>query len=238
MTDNNKPISFLDIFCAIRLNDFNKFKNLIENSPNKWLRAQKHGFDIIQHILQRNRKEMFLYLLNFQDMMDLEKVLIYILTHNNDNENDYYACEIIKKGVFLHGRYIGGRNFLHWSVEKNWINMTRLLLDKGMSVNIVDKNGHTVLQKVIERGRSSNDYEYIVMLLFYGANVCLRNSDGYNAFELAVTQNHSKSVQESLFYRTLDERARGKTHFKVLFKLIKSGSPFSAKYFSIMLRSA
>ncbi|KAJ3647284.1 hypothetical protein Zmor_019170 [Zophobas morio] len=225
---------------AISTHDLNKLKHLIKTAPGKWCQIKTYsGHTLLQEAMYQNSKDIFHYMLRFHDLEDLETVSFFkqtALMFSMKTWYEYYAYELIKKGASIYGIYRNGNNLLHRAVSVS-VRMTKLLLDRGMAVNAQDRSGETPLHKVLLKGLHSQDYEYVAMLLSYGADPFIVCSEGYNSFELAVVTGHSFLVQEILFEYSYDEHDEVKIHLDVLLQLAKVKSSFFQRLFEYRVKT-
>ncbi|XP_063907215.1 uncharacterized protein LOC135125483 [Zophobas morio] len=217
------PITKEDIVCTIRTNNLPGLKILAEISPEEfhWLKNDSINL-LLSHILQENQKEMFQFMLQFQDTDSRQRALRYILNFS-DKEHEYYIHELIKDGVQIHGHNLES-DLLHWAVDKSCLNLTKFLLEAGVDPNIRDGSGRTPLYKIFEK--PENRYEFVCMLLYYEADPSIEFYRGYNLFEIAIRDKYPVFLQEILFFYTFDDELRSEILSDILLALGKQKSTF------------
>lgn len=77
---------------------------------------------------------------------------------------------------------------LHWCAIHGWGDLCEMLIKKGMSVNILDKNGYTPLHKAVQYQK----YEAAKILIQYNANPKLKNNNDNDAFDIAKEKKDSE----------------------------------------------
>lgn len=82
-----------------------------------------------------------------------------------------------------------GWNLLHYVVEKNNIELARLLIENGIDINTQTSLGWTPLYIAV----NSNNIELTKLLIEYGANVNLPTTYGDTALEFAI-KNDLKEI--------------------------------------------
>ena len=83
------------------------------------------------------------------------------------------------------------RNALIYATDGGYINIVRLLLDKGADINVKDRYDATPLIIATE----NEDTDMVQLLLDRGANTNIQESDGYTAFSTAVENGSADIVK-------------------------------------------
>ena len=169
------------------------------------------------------RKEIFDFLLTFLTKPDVGTLaaLEYVLNGQN-SVPDYYANELLNK----YSSVTNDENLLVITAREKYIHVTKFLLDKGVDVNVEERNGFTPLYRVLVTKPDHNSEELVMILLSYGAKPSTESRTEYNCFELAVRNEHTDLVQEALFDLTFDNNhSHNKLHVSVLLQLAKMKSP-------------
>ncbi|KAJ3641400.1 hypothetical protein Zmor_027910 [Zophobas morio] len=212
---------------AVRNYDVSTFEAIFSKSPKKWSEMRIHsGRTLIQEAIIRKRKAIFKYILSFHKVINLETVGIYgstPLTLAIDNNDKYYATELIRKGALPREEYETTR-ILKQSISKS-VHLVKLLLDEGINPNVEsDWPFSTALNYVLEGYSSCDVPEIVAMLLYYGADPLIEYK-GFNSLELAIKNNHPIPVQEILCFYTFDECGGCKMHLNLLLQLLEQNSP-------------
>ncbi|XP_063903655.1 uncharacterized protein LOC135123078 [Zophobas morio] len=222
-----------DLTEAIKNNNVANFKNLFSKSLNR--ERNEDGFTLLQEAMYHNRREIFDYLLQFQRKDDLEvrnaggETALASAIDFYNKIDDYYALTLIEKGVSLEVKD-GYTTYLHEAVRFS-PSITKLLLDKGVDVNITNRSGGTAIFDALVKPEKDNNDEIIATLLYYGADPFSEFVIKWNAFEQAVLCGQGDFIQELLFLYTFDEHIPGDIMFKVLLRLAKQKSPLFHKIF-------
>lgn len=180
--------------------------------------------------------EVFEYLLSLPDYpiesvnFAQETALMISLTHyvgNNNNSmkqiDEHFAYELIKKGACIDQITGRGYTFLHQALERRYVRVAKLLIEKGVDVNVSCKDNYTPLQ--VANNLGEHDYcEIVSMLLIYGADPSVQDDLGYNLFEASAFAKRPNAVQETLFYYTYDEFSPLKIHLETLLQLAATNS--------------
>ncbi|KAJ3647282.1 hypothetical protein Zmor_019168 [Zophobas morio] len=157
---------------AISTDNLDKLKHLIKILPENWWRMKVDpGHALLHEAIFQNSKKIFHYILPFHDLEDLETKNCFKMTALKfcmTTSHEYYAYELINQGASIDGLYTNGQNLLHRAVSVS-VTMTKRLLDRGIAVNVQDKNGYTPLRKVVINGLDRQDPEYVPMLSSCGA---------------------------------------------------------------------
>jgi hypothetical protein len=174
------------------------------------------------------REEIFDYLLSLDDY-PLEFVnkygqtaLTLSLTSNVVYDiwmGDHFAIELIRKGANIQGISSEGDTFLHCALDREFIKVAILLIERGIDVNIVNSEGYSPLEASLRWWSLDNQIELVSALLIYGADPFFVNQYGYSMFELAVLNENGSSMETLLYLYTFDEYSNKKIHLEVLLKL-------------------
>ncbi|KAJ3656472.1 hypothetical protein Zmor_015546 [Zophobas morio] len=208
---------------AIKNNDIDNFKDIFLKLPKKFVvRDSNDIFILYEESMNKNRKEIFDFLLAFHGKDDVGTItaLNYVLNDQN-SVPDYYVNELLKK-------YSSVRNdekILVISSREKCVEATKFFLEIGHDVNAQTMSGCTSLQRVLVLEPDINTEELIITLLFYGADASAETERGYNCFELAVQHNQPYFVQEMLFDAIFDNHGHYKLHASILLQLAKLESP-------------
>lgn len=99
--------------------------------------------------------------------------------------NEYFALKLIEKGADINR---SNYKFLHKAVGRGYNKVTKLLIEKGIDLNIQDSNyqNQTALQICLLWSSHTAKLEFIPMMLFYGADPHMQNNRKFNAFDAAV----------------------------------------------------
>ncbi|RZC35546.1 Ankyrin repeat domain containing protein, partial [Asbolus verrucosus] len=200
---------------AAAKNDVETLRELLD-SP-KWYKVRdKFGYGLLHIAVKENKKEVFDYLLSIKDF-PLEAVNHNNLTAlgvvlsgflgNNVFMSDYFSLELIKKGAELHHICFDGNTLLHCAFYKNFIEVAKLLIEKGVDLNIQNDNGCTPLHMCCYECSDVNLIEGVSMLLCYGADPFIRDHRGFTALDIVIQLRNDKlmAVKENLLYYTLDQ---------------------------------
>ena len=117
---------------------------------------------------------------------------LYDHIENSDIEG---VRRLIKNGVDLNKIDDFGLTPLHMAVSCENLDIIELLIIEGADVNKVDDNGNPPILLV-----GSQDEKIIKMLLEYGANPNIKNSDGRTILDVAYDENLIDLVQLLLGY--------------------------------------
>jgi ankyrin repeat protein len=132
---------------------------------------------------------------------------------------DHFAIELIRKGANIQGVSSEGDTLLHCALDREFIKVAILLIERGIDVNIVNSEGYSPLEASLRWWSVDNQIELVSALLIYGADPFFVNQYGYSMFELAVLNENGSSVETLLYLHTFDEYSNKKIHLEVLLKL-------------------
>ncbi|KAK8138075.1 ankyrin repeat domain-containing protein 29 [Apiospora sp. TS-2023a] len=132
------------------------------------------------------------------DFNDMESML---LEHNaqknpvaivrqivHDAENA--ALKLIEAGWELNGRHLEKRRTaLHYAAEKGYGKVVVALLERGVILDVFDRNRNTPLHLAALRGRE----DCVELLLSHGADVLAEDRDGKIALDMAETHHHAST---------------------------------------------
>ncbi|MCB0630398.1 MAG: ankyrin repeat domain-containing protein [Saprospiraceae bacterium] len=79
---------------------------------------------------------------------------------------------------------------IHSAVAANSIELTKMLLDHDVNVNVVQNGGVTALHSAAHRGNT----EIVRLLLDHGADKTMRTDDGFLALDFAEKDGHEQVV--------------------------------------------
>lgn len=115
---------------------------------------------------------------------DTQRLAVLLSGRKRPSWNDYHESE--DEGS------VSSPPFLHMAVfaERNALDMIKILVKAGMDINVLDKDGETVLHEFLERYRS--DVEWLKGLLDLGCNPLVQDRQGRTALHVLV-QDHSKN---------------------------------------------
>lgn len=99
-------------------------------------------------------------------------------------------------------------NILHIAAIMNKTNMLKYVLDNGVDINKIDKDGNTALMF----GSKYGHLDVVKLLLKAGANQSIKNNDGMTAFDLAKTKNIQKLLGKNFL------KSKSKEFKKVVLK--------------------
>ncbi|KAJ3641392.1 hypothetical protein Zmor_027902 [Zophobas morio] len=211
-----------EIIQTIRSNNFDAFKKLVDISPEKfrWLQNDL-GLLLLREIIRENQREMFLYILEYQDTNN-RKIGLKCMLDFSSNDHEYYVYELLKDRLLIHEQYKFD-SLLQWAIGKSWLNLTKFLLESGVDPNLRDKFDNTPLHNILLKCSNEDRCEFVSMLLYYGADPSIQTHKGYNAFELALQEKHPFLLQEILHY-TFDKHTHLTIFSNILLELAKEKS--------------
>lgn len=94
-----------------------------------------------------------------------------------------------------------GYTFLHYSIKKNFCDITLFLLKKGADPNIQFKDGNTSLHKIANKIYSEKTKIALAKLFIQkGCNIELKNTLGWTAVQLAIMNDSNKLVKLLIQY--------------------------------------
>ncbi len=103
---------------------------------------------------------------------------------------DEVARYLVLKGAEVNLPSKNGFNVfpLHSAIAGNFVNMSKMLIENGAEVNIVQQSGLTPLHSAAQNG----NIELIILLLEKGANVQIRTEGGKLASDLAKERGYDE----------------------------------------------
>lgn len=93
---------------------------------------------------------------------------------------------------------------LHCAASKNYVDICKLLIEKGASVNSVDRQGNTPLVRAAQKGNN----DCLRCLLNSGSLVNIRNRQGDTALHLACEMGYWQTVEILLETKDIDVTIR------------------------------
>jgi len=176
-----------ELFDAIKVNDFDKVKSLIENGANVNPRITKK-FEFYTPLMLASEKGNFeIAKLLIDNGADVNKTssCSTILMKACKYKNLKIAELLIDKGAKINIKGGNGETVLIQAYRESRINIEiiKLLINKGVNLNAKDDEGKTALFYACERGEYLHDifneehFEFIKMLIDAGANIHLECND-------------------------------------------------------------
>jgi ankyrin repeat protein len=102
------------------------------------------------------------------------------------------GADINEKSSYKMGRYGWKATPLEWAIYKGRLDIVKILVDKGVSVNQkLDEYGRTPLLDAI----SYNNIEIVKFLLSRGADVNVTDSNGWTPLRYAAYDNYTDIVK-------------------------------------------
>ncbi|MDR0676455.1 MAG: ankyrin repeat domain-containing protein, partial [Elusimicrobiota bacterium] len=141
-----------------------------------------------------------------------------IVTKNNisnlrfavENNNKKTVKFFLKKGLEVGKRDIIGQSPLLVAIEKNYYEITKILLDniKNFDVDLQDKNGKTLLMAATE----NNDIKLVKTLLSKDANIWLLNNRNEDA--LTIAERHANKNLINLLKKRIEKDRKNNPNIK------------------------
>jgi ankyrin repeat protein len=129
--------------------------------------------------------------------IDVVKLLIDKGVDVNAKSND--GWKVIMYAYPAHPRLTDGRHMdmtaLMLASIAGYIDVVKLLIDKGANVNAKNNNGWTALMLVSQIAHQMSHIDLIELLIDKGADVNAKSNDGWTALKLAKKIRHSTVVQ-------------------------------------------
>lgn len=105
---------------------------------------------------------------------------------------DEIAKEIIQRDIDLDSQDKNGQTSLHYVALYGKLNLAKLILEKGATINIFDKYGNNPLWTAVFNARGN--YEIIKIFLKYGADPLSRNGSGKSPLDFAMQINDNELI--------------------------------------------
>jgi ankyrin repeat protein len=87
-----------------------------------------------------------------------------------------------------------GRTALMEAAKGGHLNVVKLLVGEGATINAVDVNGSTALIEAAKNGSSQNYQEIVRLLISHGANTALRDKIGNTALNYAKSKGFTSLI--------------------------------------------
>ena len=159
---------------------------------------------------------------------DKETALITAVSGGLDDNDYYFAEQLVKKGANLrHMEYLT-RTVWYYSIKNP--RMIKLLAETGADVNTWHRHFETPLHMAC---RYSND-EVVSILLFFGADPLTKGHEGLIPFDIAVLQKN-RFQQKLLFKYTFDAFSQFKIKWRILLKLARQQSSLFEKFDQLVM---
>ncbi|MBN1550989.1 ankyrin repeat domain-containing protein [bacterium] len=134
-------------------------------------------------------------------------------------DNFEKAEKLLLKGADPNALTESGIPVIHIAVDKNALEILKLMISKGANVNSIDSNGNTPLHLAAERGY----IEFVKILVSNGTDISIPNSYFRTALHLACSKGNLEIV-DFLVSRGSDIKCRDNNGWTPLHFAAKSGS--------------
>ena len=154
---------------------------LIEKGADVHAIASANGFSAVRYAVKNNSIENVTQLIEAgSTKKELSESLISAVYYNHANMFEY----LIQNGADIQIRGNNKETLLHWTANKNAIEICRYLLDNGVPVNVRETfEGQTALMKAA----AANRLEIAQLLLDHGADRARVDTSGHTALDYATT---------------------------------------------------
>jgi ankyrin repeat protein len=181
-----------DIFDAIKNNDVDIVKSLIENNISLVNQTDNTGNTPLHNAVLVSSKPIIGILLskgadidagNTQKSTPLQLAIA--------NKNDEIAKYLIDKGANINKQDLRGNTPLHYTVYSNSNDIAQLLIDKGADIEAKSFNNYTPLSALT---RSTRNFEVAKVLVKNGADVNVPWTDGDRPLNYAAMYSDGRVI--------------------------------------------
>lgn len=195
------PRHYSDYKRALITHYFVIMKNLDESHPNYKMAVNvdengkisecnnsKNSIITIKEVLKVSGLNKSLFVSNPTPLTINDR---FIMAFQDENEKE--ALDAIKNGADVYLIDERGYSPLHWAAADNLLELCKVLLEKGVDINIISKDGYSRTPLHIASGMGS--FESFKFLLDSGASIELKDSEGIDVLHRAVMNNKTNILE-------------------------------------------